>query len=81
MDKLEYIFKVALLGGDNVGKTSILYQYVKNDYMEACKQMIKSDFLRKNEIVDDKEIALQIWDQTDEGLFGGTLKDSLKLFK
>jgi Ras-related protein Rab-7A len=56
------LLKIIVLGDSNVGKTSVLTQYVKNKFSEKFKATIGADFLPKDVMLDDKMVQLQIWD-------------------
>ena len=56
------IVKIILLGDSNVGKTSLLYKYVKNDFSMNYKATIGADFLTKQARRKNALINLQIWD-------------------
>ena len=46
----------------SVGKTSLLYQYVKNQFSQQYKATIGADFLTKNIQKGEDTLQLQIWD-------------------
>ena len=56
------LLKVIILGNASVGKTSLLYQYVKNQYSQQYKATIGADFLTKNIQKGEDTLQLQIWD-------------------
>lgn len=61
-----YIFKIVFIGDANVGKTSIISQYINNRFINEYKPTIGVDFNTKqfNNIVESKNILLHIWDTT-----------------
>ena len=54
--------RIMLLGDSNVGKTSILKRYCKNQFSESYISSVGIDFETKYIKVDEKTINLQIWD-------------------
>ncbi|MFX0024171.1 MAG: Rab family GTPase [Candidatus Hermodarchaeota archaeon] len=59
----KYTFKVLLLGAPSVGKTSILYKYVRNEFSQDYITTIGTNFLMKDIKPDGKNrVELVIWD-------------------
>ena len=59
----KYRFKVLLLGAPAVGKTSILYRYIKNQFSQDYITTIGINYLTKEINLDEKNFAkLVIWD-------------------
>lgn len=54
--------KLMILGDSNVGKSSILKKYCKNEFMGAYVATIGIDFQIKYLNINGKKIKLQIWD-------------------
>lgn len=58
-----YKFKVIIIGPSSVGKTSLLYRFVKNEFKLEYKLTLGANFLSKTlEIKPNKNVYLQIWD-------------------
>ncbi|MFX1321954.1 MAG: GTP-binding protein [Promethearchaeota archaeon] len=58
-----YKFKVIIIGPSAVGKTSLLYRFVKNEFQLQYKLTLGANFLSKTlEIKPNKAVYLQIWD-------------------
>ena len=60
---VQYVFKVIIIGPGAVGKTSLLYRFVENQFSFRYKMTIGADFLSK--VIDYKpetKIKMQIWD-------------------
>lgn len=62
-------FKVVLIGDQNVGKSSIISRYIRNEFDPTknvffllYKPTIGIDFISKNIAVSGKIIRLQLWD-------------------
>lgn len=68
------IFKIIFIGDSNVGKSSLLFRYVKNTFNEYHMTTIGIDFLVKNIRFEGKSIKLQIWDKCGKEVHGGYLK-------
>ncbi len=58
----KFILKIILLGDSSVGKTSLLNQYIKNEFSLQYKATIGADFLTKQMTRENAIINLQIWD-------------------
>ena len=54
--------KLMIIGDSNVGKSSILKQYIKNEFFEKYLTTIGIDFQIKYLNINNKKIQLQIWD-------------------
>ncbi|MFX1363700.1 MAG: Rab family GTPase [Promethearchaeota archaeon] len=66
----KYNFKILLLGGPAVGKTSILYRFVKNQFSYDYITTIGLNYLTKEVHLDDKNYAkLVIWDVAGQEKF------------
>jgi len=65
------LFKVIVIGGAGVGKTSIIKRYVDNVYSEHYKYTIGVDFaLKRLEWNENHKILLQLWDIAGQERFG-----------
>ena len=54
--------KLMILGDSDVGKTSILRKYCKNEFLGSYVATIGIDFQLKYLNINDKKIKIQIWD-------------------
>lgn len=63
------LLKVIILGDSNVGKTSLMNQYVNKKFSNQYKATIGADFLTKEVIVDDRVVTMQIWDTAGQERF------------
>lgn len=63
------LLKVIILGESNVGKTSLMNQYVNKKFTNQYKATIGADFLTKELIVDDRVVTMQIWDTAGQERF------------
>lgn len=68
-DKPEYLFKVLLLGEASVGKTSLTNRYVKAEFSHNYSVTLCLDVARKTITVDERKVALQIWDTVGQERF------------
>ena len=65
----DYIYKYVVIGEAGVGKTSIVRQYVYNDYGDNYNTTIGVDFSCKSIPLDDKLVRIQIWDTAGQEAF------------
>jgi len=63
------LLKVIILGDSNVGKTSLMNQYVNKKFSKQYKATIGADFLTKEVMIDDKLVTMQIWDTAGQERF------------
>jgi len=63
------LLKVIILGDSNVGKTSLMNQYVHKRFSNQYKATIGADFLTKEIMIEDKLVTLQIWDTAGQERF------------
>lgn len=62
-------FKVVLVGDQNVGKSSIIGRYIRNEFdptknvqLTLSQPTIGIDFISKNIAMEGKVVRLQLWD-------------------
>ena len=65
----DYIYKYVVIGEAGVGKTSLVRQYVYNDYGDNYNTTIGVDFSCKSVFVENKMIRIQIWDTAGQEAF------------
>ncbi|CAL0311291.1 unnamed protein product [Lupinus luteus] len=61
-DRVDYVFKVVVIGDSGVGKTQILSRFAKNEFFFDSKSTIGVEFQTKTVMINDKVIKAQIWD-------------------
>ena len=59
------LFKVITAGEGGVGKTTLLYRYVKGKFLADTKMTLGVEFFMKTLQIEERDINLQVWD------FGG----------
>ncbi|KAE8727456.1 Ras-related protein RABA4c [Hibiscus syriacus] len=74
--KIDYVFKVVLIGDSAVGKSQLLARFARNEFNIDSKATIGVEFQTKTLLIDHKSIKAQIWDtagqegiRSKEGLF------------
>ncbi|XP_022967899.1 ras-related protein RABA4d-like [Cucurbita maxima] len=60
--KIDYVFKVVLIGDSAVGKTQLLARFSRNEFSVDSKATIGVEFQTKTLVVDQKTVKAQIWD-------------------
>jgi len=60
--KIDYVFKVVLIGDSAVGKTQLLARFSRNEFSFDSKATIGVEFQTKTLIIDNKTVKSQIWD-------------------
>lgn len=60
--KIDYVFKVVLIGDSAVGKSQLLARFSRNEFSLESKATIGVEFQTRTIIVDQKTIKAQIWD-------------------
>ena len=65
MKEKTLMFKVLTAGEGGVGKTTLLYRFVKGMFLEDTRMTLGVGFFLKELVVNDMNVTLQLWD------FGG----------
>ncbi|OVA14754.1 Small GTPase superfamily [Macleaya cordata] len=60
--KIDYVFKVVVIGDSAVGKTQILSRFTKNEFCFDSKSTIGVEFQTRTLTINRKLIKAQIWD-------------------
>ncbi|KAK1388493.1 Ras-related protein RABA3 [Heracleum sosnowskyi] len=62
MEKIDYVYKVVVIGDSAVGKSQILSRFTKNDFCLDSKSTIGVEFQTRTVTINSKLIKAQIWD-------------------
>ncbi|WOK95277.1 ras-related protein RGP1 [Canna indica] len=60
--KIDYVFKVVLIGDSAVGKSQLLARFSRNEFSIDSKATIGVEFQTRTITIDQKTIKAQIWD-------------------
>lgn len=60
--KIDYVFKVVLIGDSAVGKSQLLARFARNEFSIDSKATIGVEFQTKTLVIDQKIVKAQIWD-------------------
>jgi len=78
-NKEEYVFRVITLGNYSVGKTSIIRQYIENEFRTSTLSTIGIEFNRKKITIDNgEEIKLKIIDTSGQEKYQALSKGYFK---
>ncbi|CAN6288335.1 unnamed protein product, partial [Urochloa humidicola] len=61
-DKVDYVFKVVLIGDSAVGKSQILARFARNEFSLDSKATIGVEFQTRTLVIEHKSVKAQIWD-------------------
>ncbi|KAG6519973.1 ras-related protein Rab11D-like [Zingiber officinale] len=61
-DKIDYVFKVVLIGDSAVGKSQILARFARNEFALDSKATIGVEFQTRTLVIQHKSVKAQIWD-------------------
>lgn len=68
----DYLFKVVLIGDQNVGNSSILCRLTKNSFSTNTSATYGVEFSHKTKTIDGKTVKTQIWDTSGQEKFRAT---------
>ena len=74
----DYKFKVAIVGDSCVGKSSLLYREVYNDFLNIYEPTVAVGFSSKNIKYNNNIVKLNIWDLSGDDRYRTVLKSYLK---
>lgn len=75
--RIDYVFKVVVIGDSAVGKTQILSRFTKNEFFFDSKSTIGVEFQTRTVTIKGKVIKAQIWDTAGQERFPLSLSLSL----
>ncbi|KAE8698017.1 Ras-related protein RABA3 [Hibiscus syriacus] len=61
-EKIDYVYKVVVIGDSAVGKTRILSRFTKNEFCFDSKSTIGVEFQTRTVTIKNKLVKAQIWD-------------------
>eukprot|EP00252_Welwitschia_mirabilis_P028110 TRINITY_DN9996_c0_g1_i1.p1 TRINITY_DN9996_c0_g1~~TRINITY_DN9996_c0_g1_i1.p1 ORF type:complete len:217 (-),score=45.93 TRINITY_DN9996_c0_g1_i1:154-804(-) len=61
-NKVDYVFKVVLIGDSAVGKSQILSRFARNEFSLDSKATIGVEFQTRTVVIEHKSVKAQIWD-------------------
>lgn len=61
-EKIDYVFKVVVIGDSAVGKSQLLSRFTKNEFCIDSKSTIGVEFQTRTVTIKNKVIKAQIWD-------------------
>ncbi len=67
--KKKSFLKIVILGDSGVGKTTLLQQYLNGKVTGNAKPTIGADFSKKEVMIDNQLVTLQIWDTAGQEKF------------
>ncbi|XP_021682920.2 ras-related protein RABA4a isoform X2 [Hevea brasiliensis] len=73
--KIDYVFKVVLIGDSAVGKSQILARFARNEFNLDSKATIGVEFQTRTLVIQHKSVKAQIWDTAgqERGAVGAML--------
>ncbi|KAK3003021.1 hypothetical protein RJ639_020187 [Escallonia herrerae] len=60
--KIDYVFKIVLIGDSAVGKSQLLSRFARNEFSLDSKATIGVEFQTRTLVIDHKTVKAQIWD-------------------
>lgn len=67
--KIDYVFKIVLIGDSAVGKSQLLARFARNEFSLDSKATIGVEFQTKTLLINDKTVKAQIWDTAGQERF------------
>ncbi|KAH7679686.1 Small GTPase superfamily ARF/SAR type protein [Dioscorea alata] len=61
-ERIDFVFKVVLIGDAAVGKSQILARFARNEFTIDSKATIGVEFQTRTVVIDHKSVKAQIWD-------------------
>ncbi|KAK4414431.1 Ras-related protein RABA4d [Sesamum alatum] len=61
-NKIDYVFKIVLIGDSAVGKSQLLARFARNEFSLDSRSTIGVEFQTRTLMIDHKSVKAQIWD-------------------
>lgn len=68
-EKIDYVFKIVVIGDSAVGKTQILSRFTRNNFCFDSKSTIGVEFQTRTVTIKGKVVKAQIWDTAGQERF------------
>ncbi|XP_076900486.1 ras-related protein RABA3-like [Bidens hawaiensis] len=68
-EKVDYVFKVVVIGDSAVGKTQVLSRFTRNEFCFDSKSTIGVEFQMRTMTIKSKVVKAQIWDTAGQERF------------
>ncbi|XP_076881941.1 ras-related protein RABA3-like [Bidens hawaiensis] len=68
-EKVDYVFKVVVIGDSAVGKTQVLFRFTRNEFCFDSKSTIGVEFQTRTMTIKSKVVKAQIWDTAGQERF------------
>lgn len=68
--KVDYVFKVVLIGDSAVGKSQLLARFARDEFSMDSKATIGVEFQTRTLSIEQKSIKAQIWDTAGQERYG-----------
>lgn len=72
-EKIDYVYKVVVIGDSAVGKSQILSRFTKNEFCFDSKSTIGVEFQTRTVSINSKLIKAQIWDTAGQERYSTTV--------
>jgi GTPase SAR1 family protein len=72
-NKIDYVFKVVLIGDSAVGKSQLLARFSRNEFSLESKATIGVEFQTRTIVVQQKTVKAQIWDTAGQERYVSTI--------
>lgn len=79
--KIDYVFKVVLIGDSAVGKSNLLARFARNEFSLDSKATIGVEFQTKTLIIDNKTVKAQIWDTAGQERYSFSSSSFISYFR
>lgn len=78
--RIDYVFKVVLIGDSAVGKSQLLARFARNEFCVESKATIGVEFQTKTLSMDNKTVKAQIWDTAGQERYASYSSSSCNEF-
>lgn len=68
-NKIDYVFKIVLIGDSAVGKSQLLARFARDEFSLDSKATIGVEFQTKTVVIHHKNVKAQIWDTAGQERF------------
>lgn len=74
-DDFETAIKVVVVGNGNVGKSSMIRRFCKNEYLQTYKKTIGVDYQERELQINNEPVRMMVWDCAGQEDFDQITRD------